>query len=343
MNWKTIALGGGAVLCAAISGLATAVNQSYSRNAHDKAESFRTEEEKEELSAANEVIRLAEAVRNREGKELTEKMRDWDIKNSYKETVREINRTAAEAIDAFKESINYDDRKEEIEQAAEDAIESFKDSIDFDDKIESLNDDISMANELFNKRCRLYNIADTDDEAISDAVRDLKKIEKDKRDNAIRAAKDDIQELKDKVDKEKSEINRKMNSELRELDKELIQTKNSVEKKRVEQLSVIDKKRDKYKSEVMDAMNRSRTDAEVHALQNDLTCRSRVKEQDQIDAQRAVDFYRNAPNYEKWAAYMREKHVPKWVVAFVGSLPLIPACWGIWAYARFLWMTVKTI
>ena len=343
MNWKAISLGAGGLLFMAISGLAAVVNQNYSQSANSKAESFRTEDEIAELKEAEEIMELAKNVRARESKELGDKLREWDVKNNYKETVREINKTANEAIEAFKESINYDARKEEIELAAENAIEEFKDSIDYDDKIRDLNGDVRTANEIYEKRCRLYNLADSDDEDISDTVKDLKKIEKDKRDSAVKEAKDRAKELREQLDKEKSDITRKMNSELRDLDKELLQTKNSVEKTRTEQLSVIDRKRDAYKANILDGLSKSRTDAEVHALEENTKSWNRVKDQEAIDAQRAIDFYKNAEAYEKWAAYFRDKNVPKWVVATVGTLPLIPVAWGTWSYIRFLYMTVKTI
>ncbi len=343
MNWKAITLGAGGLLFLAISGLAAAVNQNYSKSANEQAESFRTEEEKAELKEAEEIMELAKNVRARESKELGDKMRDWDVKNNYKETVREINRTANEAIEAFKDSINYDSRREEIEQAAENAIEEFKDSIDYDNRMRDLNGDVKTANEIYEKRCRLYNLADTDDEDISDTVKDLKRIEKDKRDDAIKDAKDRAKDLKDELDREKQEVTRKMNSELRDLDKELLTTKTSVEKKRMERLSVIDKKREKYKSDILEGLSKSRTDVEVHALQENTNCWNRVKDQEAIDAQRAIDFYKNAPSYEKWAAYFRDNNVPRWVVAMVGSLPLIPVMWGTWSYMKFLYMTVKTI
>ena len=343
MNWKAISVGVLGIFTIILSGIDSASDRQLSKDVKTKAVDARSDTMRNELNEAQKTIDLADEVTKRERKEITEQTNKWKKVNNYDGRLSDIHQKAIDELRDFKTSINYFNRKRDIEDVAEDAIEAFKESIDYDYEIDELEEEIETAKSLYKKQCKLYEIAANNDDDISDTVSELKKSEKEKMDATVKKAQEKISEIKSKVSSEESKINRKKQADLRELENELQTTRTRIDKAESDDIATVKKEYNEAVEDIRKAVFSKRTEEELAAQENYYNSKERISKQKEIDAQRAQEFYTNTPKHERWAAWFNENDCPKWFVASVGSIPLIPAGYLIVRYVRFLYRTVKAM
>ena len=343
MNWKAISfamLGIGGFIGALIDSAAD--RQLYS-DVNKKAVLDRDEKTVEKLDEALKNIELVDELNKRERKEIGDEVKKWKLANDYDGRLNRIHLDAENEIREFKESINYFDRKQEIEDKAESALDIFKESIEYDYEVEQLEDSIENAKLSYKKRSKLYDLAGHGDNDISDTVGELKKAEKEKMENAVKKAEDQIQELKNKVNAEKTKIDRLKNSELRTLENETSATSRKINQAAAEASDVIRKEFAAADADIRKKITDKRSDAENEAMDLYQESKDILEEQKIIDAKTARDLYANTPMHEKWANWFNAAGWPKWLVIGLGSLPFIPAGYLLFSYTKFLVQTVKAM
>lgn len=343
MNWKAISVGALGIFSIIMSCIDSASDRQLSNDVKNMAVDARSDTMREELNSAQKTIDLADEVSKRERKEINEQIGKWKKLNDYDARLNDIHQRAVDELCEFKNSINYSSRKQDIEDAADDALESFKESIDYDYEIDELEDEIETAKSLYKKHCKLYEIAGNNDDDISDTVNELKKSEKEKMEETVKKAQGKISEIKAKVSSEKAKIDRKKQSELRELENELQTTRTRINKTESEETAVIKKEYETASEDIRKAVFSKRTDDEIAAQENYYYCKERIANQKDIDAKRANEFYNNTPRHEQWAAWLKQNKCPKWFVAGVGALPLLPAGYLIVNYVSFIYRTLKAM
>ena len=147
----------------------------------------------------------------------------------------------------------------------------------------------------------------------------------------------------EKLQMEESKINRQKNQDLRALESELTSAKSTISQKEKEALSAVNKERDKALEGIRESVHGKRTDAETDALNRRYSSQQYINDQKLQDTRNAVDIYRNAPTSEKWGKWFKANDVPKWFVATIGAIPLIPVGFLIERYVKFVFNTVRAM
>ena len=343
MNWKLVTLGGAGLLTIAAGLINSAAQEYYHKVAREKALSGVSDEILKEVEEAKEVLDLADEVAERERKEIRDNIRSWKRQNNYDDRIRDAHQKAVEEMNDFKHSIDYFNRKQDIENSYEDALETFKESIDYDYEI-SLNEaKIEDAKALYKKRCKKIESASGSDSEISDALSDVKKGEKEKMEDTVKEAKDNIARLKGKVLTEENRLKRKKEEELRKLESELQVTKSRLNKAETDACSVINAEMSKAEEKFREEAVGKRTEVEISAIDHCDECIKVIDDQKNDEEKNAWSIYENASTSEKWGTYLKSEHVPRWVVVLVGALPLIPVGFAVDKYVRFVYGIVKAM
>ena len=343
MNWKLISLislGFGSM----VAGMISAAADRHMANAVDEmAIDQRDAGVEEDIAWAKDNIRKADEITARERKEVFEGVRSWKRANRYDEQMGEIHCTYLTGLREYKDSIDYDSRRQEIEDEFEDSLDAFKESIDYDYEIDLANAEIKDAESLYKKRCNKIDIVSGSDDEISDALKDIKKSEKEKMNETIKEAKDKISALKNKVSVEEVKLNRKKQAAIRELEQELNGRKNVLQKEENESMKVLTTECEKVTNELRDSVTKKRSEEDQKILDRLDESHTIIDSQTRKDAELAKELYENATESEKWAGYFKANGVPKFFIAIVGTLPLIPAGFIIWKYTKFVYNVVTAM
>ena len=342
MDWKLISLGSIGLFAFLINAISQISNQQYSIDANEKAVAMHTDEIERELNEANNKISLVDALNKRENKEIQDEINSWKRLNNFESRKREVHRLCENEMVEFKDSINYYDKKQSIIDAADDELQAFKESIDFDYEVKTREKIIDEAKSLYKKKCKLYDVAASDDSVSEDAGA-LKAKAKSAMDETVKDTKSEINELKNKVEAEKNKINRKKQNELRALEYELQSTKTRLNKQETEQINAIEKEFENAKKDIRQRVIAKRTDDEISALSEYDKFKDRLSDQKIADADCAMDIYNNTPAYNKIAAYLKSIKCPKWFVGLVGILPMVPAGYLFFGYAKFVMQTISAM
>lgn len=336
MNWKFVSFGAAGLILAVIGMINDAANRNYKAIAVEKALESVSDETQNKIQDAENTIKLADSVEDRERKELFDLMKTWKRKNNYDVRVKEAHNKTISAMDEFKQSIGYFDRKQQIEDEYEAAVDVFKDSIDYDYELALQEASIEDAKDTYKKRCKRIDSASGSDDDISDALKDLRKSEKEKMDEAIKEAKSAISSLKSKLSTEENKLLRTKQQRLRELESELQATKSKLEKIESDTLGELYHEESKYREEARAMIESKRTADEKDALDRSFECSSYLKNNDNANADMAEHLFDTASKSEKWGKYLKSVNCPKWLVGFVGALPLIPVGFGVARYIQFI-------
>lgn len=343
MNWKLwslVSLGFGSLVAGLIS---AAADQHLSNSVSSMAVEQRAEGVEEDLSWANENLKKADAIKARESKEIFDGVKAWKKETDYDGQIREIHTRYADELQTAREAVNYDIRRQNFDDEYEDALDSFKDSIDYDYEIDLANAAIKDAEAQYKKHCKRIDIASGDDDDISDALKDVKKAEKEKMDEAVKEAKDKISSLKNKVSNEEARLSRKRQASIRELDAEIQPTKLRLQKEEQAACKLLNDERAKITDEVREKVISKRTEDEQKTLDWIDESQTIIDSQKRKDAALARDIYEKTSESDKWAGYFKANGVPKFFVATLGALPLIPAGYLVGKYVKFIWDVVKAM
>lgn len=343
MNWKfwsIMSLGFGSLCYGLIS---AAADRHLANSVDDMAIEQRAEGVDEDLKWANDNLKKADEITARERKEVFDAVKAWKKETNYDEQIRGIHDSHAEELRSFRETINYDIRRQDIDDEYEDALDSFKDSIDYDYEMDLANAEIKDAEDLYKKHCKRINDASGEDDDISDALKDVKKAEKEKMDEVVKEAKSKIKSLKNKVSNEEVRLNRKRQASIRELDAELQPTKLRLQKAEQEACKILTDEKAKIETEIRNNVTAKRSEEEQKILDWVDESQTVLDSQKQKDAALARDIYENTSESDKWAGYFKANGVPKFFVATLGALPLIPAGYLVGKYVKFIWDVLKAM
>ena len=279
----------------------------------------------------------------KERKDFVDKIGAWKRESGYADQIRDIHDGKQLELEEFKQSINYADRKRDIEDEFEDALEAYKESTDYEYGISVMEARIEDAKKHYEKRCKRIELAGGGDDDISDKLSEIKKSEKDKLNEVIKECRSDISSMKNKLSNEESRLNRKKQQSLRELEGELQATKTRLQKEEEAECKLLQTKKTEEEQRIRSEIAARRTDNDTQNMNRYDDAMAFISRQESLDAGRANDIYQNTPRYEKWAEYLNEKEVPKWIVGLFGALPLIPAGYLIGGYVKFVYKVVRAM
>lgn len=343
MNWKFISLitlGFGSLMYGLIS---SAADKHLADNVDDMAAEMRDEETREDLKWAENNLKEADKITARERKEICDGIRKWKQSTDYDSRMREVHATATDGIREFKESINYEARRQDIDDEYEDSLDNFKDSIDYDYEIDLCNAEIQDAESTYKKHCRRLELAGSGDDDISDALKDVKKNEKDKMNEVIKEAKGKISALKNKVSVEEQRLGRKKQAAIRELDLEVQPTKLRLQKEEQAACKLLEDEKAKAEFELRGEVIKKRTEEEQKVLDWVDESKTIMEAQTKKEYELAQKIYSEATESQKWAGYFKDKGVTKFTVGAVGVLPLVPVGYLVWKYVRFVTDVIRAM
>lgn len=343
MNWKfmsLITLGFGSLMYGLIS---SAADKHLADNVDDMAVEMRDEGTREDLKWAEDNLKKADEINTRERKEICDGIRKWKQSTDYDSRMREVHATATDGIREFKESINYEARRQDIDDEYEDSLNNFKDSIDYEYEIDLCNAEIQDAESTYKKHCRRLELAGGGDDDISDALKDVKKAEKDKMNETIKEAKGKISALKNKVSVEEQRLGRKKQAAIRELDQEVQPTKLRLQKEEQAACKLLEDEKAKAEFELRGEVIKKRTEEEQKVLDWVDESKTIMEAQTKKEYELAQKIYSEATESQKWAGYFKDKGVSKFTVGAVGVLPLIPAGYLVWKYIRFVTDVIRAM
>ena len=343
MKWSYVATGTGFVAVIVAALISDAAERHFKDVAVEKAAEEVTTEVRNQIANAKETLDLAEAVGKRERKEIYDGVKAWKRDNDYDFRIQSAHNSAMTELDEFKTSIDYYGRKEAIDEAYENGIDIFKDTVDYDYEISLQESIIEDAKTAYKKRCKKIDNASDADEEISDALKNLKKNEKEKTDEIIEEAKGKIADLKQRLAAEENRLLRKKQADLRALDSELQPTRARLNKSETEACNLINAEKAKAEEKIRSEVKAKRTKEESLAIEKSDDCIKLIDNQRDIDDKNAWTICENTPMSEKWASYLKEKDCPRWVVVFVAALPLIPVGFCLKKYVQFVYSVVKAM
>lgn len=336
MNWKfwsLITLGFGSLMYGFIS---SAADKHLEESVDDMAVEMRDDETREDIRWAENNLKEADAITARERKEICDGIRKWKQSSDYESRIRDLHSNTVDGIREFKESINYDARRQDIDDEYEDSLDSFKDSIDYDYEIELANAEIQDAENVYKKHSRRIDLAGGGDDDISDALKDVKKAEKDKMNEAIKEAKGKISALKNKVSAEETRLGRKKQAAIRELDLEVQPTKLRLQKEEQAACKLLEDEKAKVEAEIRAEVIGRRTEEEQKILDWVDESKTIMEAQTRKEHELARKLYEDASESQKWAGYFKDNGVSRFTVGAVGALPLIPVGYLVWKYVKFV-------
>lgn len=340
MNWTYFSLGTSFFVGLLANMINSAASEAYKKSAHILAENSRTEEVTKKLKEADDTIKLANEVSERESKEISQEISKWEIENSYRTRMSAVHNAAVNELNDHKESINYFNRKDDIENNAANALDDAKDALDYDECMRIYDRRIRDAQATYKRKSDFLSVAGKDDD---DIVSELKKAEKKRMEETVAEAKARKEELKAKLSKEESRINRQKQNDLRSLENEISSTKSVIQQKEREASMAITKEREAALENIRNKVYEKRSESELQALGKKWSSQKFIEEQHIEETKRAAQMYKDATRAEKWGSYLKANEVPKWFVLMVGALPLFPAGYLIQKYVKFVFNTVKAM
>ena len=159
----------------------------------------------------------------------------------------------------------------------------------------------------------------------------------------IKEAKAKLSDLKTRLSNEEERLNRKKQADLRELEAELQATRTRLGKAEIEASNAINSEKSKFESELRQSIMKKRTDKEIEAINSYDDNVKFLEDQRKLRESCANDIYENAKPHEVWAEWLKAVECPKWLVVFVGALPLVPAGYVLHRYVKFVYLTVKAM
>lgn len=294
--------------------------------------------------SAYEEAKKAVALRNdllaEEKKILAEQFAAWKKEKRIDAKKKDIYSQENRAIEDFKKTFGYKEAISELNQRKDESLEAFRISIDYDNRIEELEDVIKKAEEKWEEQKALFELADDD---ISDTATKLRHAAEDVKNNAVKQAKEEIAELKKKLDAEKDIWDKKLQKTTREYEEKIAREKTRLHGKAENALSDIDRECDQAYHELENKLHDTRTDAQSDAVAFYEDNKKLIKTHDEIDKLSALDIFQNTPIQERLAWWFNKHGWPKWLVAVVGMVPVIALNCLTSAYTDILVKTVKAM
>lgn len=291
-------------------------------------------------NAAKEAISTRDAVLKREKSELKTLFDAWKKENRIEQRKKELYFAEDQAIREFKDTFGYDEAILDLEQKKQESIDAFKTSIDFDEKLDELKEAITDAEKKWKEQESLF--ASTDD-SLSEVASKLKHAAEDAKDATIKAAKEKISELEKKLEAEENVWDKKIQKTRREYEEKINSEKNRLSAKTKKALSGIDEEVDLAYKDLTHQIQEKRTDEEFDAVTFYEDNRKLVKTHDDIDSLKAYDIFQNTPLPERLAWWFTEHKWPKWSVVGGGIIPVVAIDLLIFDYCKFLTSIVKAM
>ena len=322
MNWKLIsvvALGGAQVMLSAVN----IASKAYLRKtAKVKAVDIRPEEETEILRKAKDELEAYANLKKTEEKGMANLVDAWKKDTRYDDRKRDIYQALEDEVAQFKTSIGYETKKQAAIDTCENELAAFKESIEYDTKISELEGKISEARKAFEDKSK---IADIWSDGSTTTFASEAKLQAEKEKNKIVAeAESKIKELKAQVDTKKKALEKVKQNDIQKLESQVLNEKTRLQKSTNAELDKLEKELATAKDEFSRDIAEMRTDADREAIRRHNENWETVKEQSFTDARRAADICEETPAHVRIAEWLGAKKVPRWVVAVLGILPLIP-------------------
>lgn len=340
MNWIKISgyiLGGAGLIFMALSNAADIYFKTASKK---KALEARTEEETERYERAKNDVASCDAREKREGDELASKIDVWKRDSGYTVRMSQIRAEEDNGIAAFKRSIGYEREKQAIQDREDNDIAAWKASCDYDANLSYHQARIRDAQNLYDRKKRLCSLGG---EELSETAEALRQAAAKERDKVVNESKDEIRKLKDALNTKTQKARSVSQRELKELEERVLNEKTRLKAKYDEETKKLNSELSSFRASAQKEIFAERSEEEEACIRSYGDNKSIIRQQENLDAQRQMDIYANAPLSERFAEYLKSCECPKWLVAVLGAAPLVPVAYLTKEYICFLGRVLKSM
>ena len=321
MNWKLIAAGSMVVINAGFGLLELAADRHLKRVAKERATNIRPEDEMNAFKEANDKLSAYRKLQEREKGAINRQVETAKREMRYDARKKDIYDNINAGVEQFKNSIGYDMNKNRFMDDYDNGLSAFKESIDYDDKISDLEKAIKDAKDIYEEKKRVLDLAgDNVSDATSTARMEIEKA----KGKAVSEAETKIKALKDQVEAESKRLNKIKQEEIQKLEKQVLNEKTRLQNSAQKDLDILEDELRQAKMDIAKNVEAARSAEDIEAIESYDANKETISQQKIMDEQRATDIYESTPHHERLAEWLKKHQVPKWCVAVVGMLPLIP-------------------
>lgn len=313
--------------------LSHAANKHAKALAKTKAIEARDVLAKEAFEKAEKRCDIFKEISAKEKAEFEKRLRDWRTTAEFDARKRDILDSIRTGLEEFKGKIGYYDDCGSIEDEFDAAVEAFKNSIDYDGEKAKLEELISEAKKHFESQKELFDAAGDD---ISDMAMKLRHAEEEAMATKVKDAKGKLEALEKQVKEETEKLQKKKLDKLRSLEEKVSKEKIRLDKKTDRDLDKLNDELSNAEENIMKTIRKNRSDDAKAAFASHEDDIRLIREQKEADRKIANQVYSEMPNSLKIAQYLTDHRVPKFVVIFVAALPLIPFGYLGYRYSYFV-------
>lgn len=340
MNWKLIAAGTMVVINAGFGILEIAADRHLKKTAKAKAMDIRPDDEIDAVNVANERLSAYKKLQEREQGVIKHKLETAKKTMRYDARKKEIYANLDSGLEQFKDSIGYDISRNAAIDNYDNGLAAFKESIDYDSNMSTYERMIKEAKDLYEEKKRVLDLAgDNVSDATSTARMEIEKA----KGKAVTEAETKIKALKDQVEAESKRLEKIKQSELQKLESQVLNEKTRLQKSMQKDLDILEDELRDARLEIAKDIEMSRTADDIDAIESYDRNKEVLHQQKLMDDQRAADIYESTPHHEKLASWLKKHQVPKWCVAVVGLLPLIPLGYLTFRYVGLVVNIIKVM
>lgn len=293
---------------------------------------------KELIERAEQRCDIYKKVSAQEKTEFEKRVKDWKISAEFDSRKNDILNSIQVGLEEFKGKLGYYDECGSIEDDFEASLEAFKSSIDYDGEKAKLQGLIDEAKKHYESQKAIFDAAGDD---ISETAMKLRHAEEEAMTVKVKDAKGKLETLENQLKEETEKLQKKKVDKLRGLEEKVSKEKIRLDKKTDKDLDKLNDELSRAEDNILKDIRKHRDDEQKAAFANHENDIWILNEQKKEDKKLADQFYNEMPGSLKIANYLSDHHVPKYVVAFIAALPLIPVGYFGYRYGHFVLDVIK--
>lgn len=313
--------------------LSHAANKHAKAGAKQQAIEARDALAKEAFENAEKRCDIFKDISAKEKAEFEKRVRDWRVTAEFDARKNDILDSIRTGLEEFKGKIGYYNDCDSIEDEFDAAVEAFKNSIDYDGEKAKLEELIAEAKKHYESQKALFDAAGDE---TSDIAMKLRHAEEEAMTNKIKDAKGKLEALEKQVKDEVEKLQKTKLGKLRGLEEKVSKEKIRLDKKTNKDLDKLNDELSEAEENIMKAIRKNRNDEAKAAFASHEDDVRLIREQREADTKIADQFYSEMPGSLKIARYLADHKVPKFVAGFAASLPLIPVGYLVFRYGAFV-------
>ena len=315
-----------------------AANKHAKANAKIKAIGERPEEIKELIEAANNRCDIYKRAAENEKLAFEKRVKDWKVASDFDSRRYEFLNNVSDGLEKFKDEIGYYNDCDAIDDEFKAAVEAFKNTIDYDSEEKKLKELIKEAESHFEKQKALFDAAGDD---ISETAMKLRHAEEEAMTVKVKEAKSKLEALEKQLKEETEKLQKNKTDKIRVLEEKISKEKIRLDKKANKDLDKLNAELSNAEEGIWKDIRKGRSGEEKAAFAKHEDDIRFIREKKEESAKLAKKIYEDMPEHAKLANFFVDHKVPKFVVGFVGFLPMVAAAVFFWRYEIFVFRVLN--